>query len=372
MGNLTEIQQIRRINPLNKIEQTDVKSIQWLSSDEYGEWDDFVTEHPRGLVYHLSDWQRWLEIAFEHIRGRFLVLRDRNGKIQAGLPVYTVKSWLLGNRLVSVPFATICDPLISTKEEFSLLWPAIEAAPVKHRNRKIVIRIRHTNIDTLPAPLKASVKYKHHYLPLNKSLDELFHSFNKSNVCRAVNKAKREGVVVVEKQDEQSLRIFHSFLASMRRNRSLPPIPLTFFQEMYRSLSPDRIALYLAIQAGHPVGGILVSKFKNMWTSEYSADARNSTRGISPLIYWETIQRAKNSGATIFSFGRTSLDNIGLLIHKRRWATIEEELIEYVSPANVMSVQHNEFFKSAMRLFIRYAPNMVQKFIGDFSYRHLG
>jgi hypothetical protein len=352
-----------------------MNNIHWLSTDEYDEWDAFVTKHPRGLVYHLSAWQQTLEIAFRHIRGQILVLRDGAGQIQAGLPVYTVKSWLLGNRTVSVPFATMCDPLISTKEEFNLLWPAIEDVSFKHRSRRIEIRVRHTNSDCLPAPLNGSARYKHHYLPLDKSTEELFQSFHKSNICRAVNKAKREGIVVEERQDEYSLRVFHSFLVATRRKHSLPPIPFAFYQAMYRSLSPDRIVLYLAIQAGQPVGGILVSKFKNLWTSEYSGEANNSTRGVSPLIYWETIQCAKNSGATNFSFGRTSLDNTGLLIHKRRWATIEEDLIDYVSPPSVVSTQDNKFFKyagSTVRLLMRYTPNVVQKFIGDLIYHHLG
>src|ERR1700691_3462068 len=98
-----------------------MSTIHWISPDEYGEWDAFVTRHPLGLVYHLSSWQKVLDSAFEHIRGQFLVLRDERGEIQAGLPIYTVKSWLLKDRTVSVPFATMCDPLISSKQDFDLL-----------------------------------------------------------------------------------------------------------------------------------------------------------------------------------------------------------------------------------------------------------
>ena len=73
-----------------------MSTIHWLSPDERGEWDAFVTRHPLGLVYHLSAWQRVLESAFRHIRGRFLVLRDGGGQIQAGLPVYRKKLAIKG------------------------------------------------------------------------------------------------------------------------------------------------------------------------------------------------------------------------------------------------------------------------------------
>lgn len=357
-----------------------MSSIHWLSPDELGEWDAFVTQHPLGLVYHLSSWQWVLESAFKHIRGRFLVLRDEGGQIRAGLPFYIVSSWLLGNRTVSVPFATMCDPLISTKEEFNSLWVAIEEASEKHRSRRIEIRTRHTGLDCIPTFFTASGRYKHHYLPLCEPTEALFRSFDKSNIRRGVEKARREGVVVEERQDEQDLRVFHAFLVATRRRHSLPPMPFAFFQAMHRSLSPDRVALYLAMHAGKPVGGLLVSKFKDLWTAEYSGVPDNRIRGISPLLYWEAIQRAKSSGAASFSFGRTSLDNTGLLDHKRRWATIEEDLTDFINRRGSTSAQCNESSKggglalygTAVRLLVRYAPAAAQKLVGDFCYRHLG
>src|ERR1700691_2956737 len=79
-------------------------SAQWLSQDQEPEWDTFVLRHPLGSVYHTSEWKRVIQQGFRHIRGRFLVLREGEaGRILAGLPIYSVSSWLLGNRLVSIP-----------------------------------------------------------------------------------------------------------------------------------------------------------------------------------------------------------------------------------------------------------------------------
>jgi hypothetical protein len=356
-----------------------MSSIDWLTPDERGEWDAFVTRHPLGLVYHLSSWQRAIESAFGHIRGRFLVLRDGDGQIQAGLPVYSVKSWLLKDRTVSVPFATLCDPLISTKEEFSLLWPAIEAASGKPKSQRIEIRARRISSDCMPAPLTASARYKHHYLPLDKNTDALFRSFNQSCVRRRVEKARRAGIVVEERQDEQSLRVFHAMLVATRRRRSLPPMPFAFFQEMYRCLSPDNVALYLAVHEGKPVGGLMALKFKDMWTMEYNGDADNSPAGTNQFLCWETIQRAKSGGVGFFSFGRTSLDNPSLLEYKSRWATVEEDLTDFSSHPGSTAEQREEsskavrfaFYATAKRL-LQYAPAPVQKSLGDFCYRHLG
>ncbi len=356
-----------------------MSTIHWLSPDERGEWDAFVTRHPLGLVYHLSAWQRVLESAFRHIRGRFLVLRDGGGQIQAGLPLYTVKSWLLKDRTVSVPFATMCDPLISTQEEFSLLWPAIEEASAKNRSQRIEIRTRRTSTDCIPVRLTASQRYKHHYLSLDKNPDALFRSFSQSCVRRRVEKAKRAGVVVEERRDEPSLRVLHAMLVATRRKRSLPPMPFAFFREMYRCLSPDHVSLYLALHQGKPVGGLMALKFKDMWTMEYNGDAGDAVPGANQLLCWEAIQRAQSSGAAFYSFGRTSLDNPSLLDYKSRWATVEEDLTDFVSPPGSTAAQGDEspkavsltLYGTATRL-LRYAPAAVQKTFGDFCYRHLG
>src|ERR1700683_1777416 len=243
----------------------DMSTIQWLSPEDQGEWDAFVGRHPLGLVYHTSSWKKVLETAFEHIRGRFLVLRNESGQIQAGLPIYNVNSWLLKNRTVSVPFATMCDPLVSTREEFDLLWPAIVDEPGKHRSRRIEIRSRLLGAECMPAGLTVSSRYKHHYLRLDKNPDALFRSSSQSCVRRRVEKAKRGGLVADERQDDESLRVFHSMLVATRRRRSLPPMPFSFFQQIYRCLSPNNVSLYLALHEGKPVGGLMALKFKDMW-----------------------------------------------------------------------------------------------------------
>jgi lipid II:glycine glycyltransferase (peptidoglycan interpeptide bridge formation enzyme) len=148
---------------------------------------------------------------------------------------------------------------------------------------------------------------------------------------------------------------------------------------MYRCLGPDHAALYLAVHAGQPVAGILMLKFKDMWTMEYTGDADNAPPGSNQLLAWDTIQRAKSSGAGFYSFGRTSLDNEGLLDYKRRWATVEEDLTDFTSPPSPQLAQGDEapragnrtLYATAKRL-LRYAPAPVQKSFGDFCYRHLG
>ncbi|MGA2569723.1 MAG: GNAT family N-acetyltransferase [Terracidiphilus sp.] len=355
-----------------------MNTIDWLSPEENGEWDEFVGRHPLGLVYHLSAWTDVLETAFKHIHGGVVVLRDGNGQIKAGLPVYNIKSWLLKNRTVSLPFASVGDPLVSNIEEFSLLWQPIEDMAVRNRSKRIEIRTRLVAAESIPEFLTAGTKYKHHHLRLDESADALLRSFHQSCVTRRIKKAKREAVVVEERHDDDDLRTFYSIMEETRRRQMLPPMPYKFFHTMLHRMGPDHASLYLAIQNGQAIGGMLALKTKNIWTGEYSGQVENAHSGSDQLLYWHVIQLAKNSGAKSFSFGRTTLDNTGLLDYKRRWATIEEDATDYIYPLSRAKLRDddpnhsvNPVFYSTARL-IQHAPHWVQRMVGDFCYRHLG
>ena len=77
-------------------------------------WDQFVESHPLGLICHLSGWKQVLEESFPQMKGRYLAILSDDNSIRAALPVFEIRSILTGNRLVSIPFATNCDPLISS------------------------------------------------------------------------------------------------------------------------------------------------------------------------------------------------------------------------------------------------------------------
>lgn len=356
-------------------------SVQWLSPDREAEWDEFVGRHELGLVYNLSSWKRTLENAFPHISGRFLALRENtSGKIVAGLPVYRVRSWLLGNRIVSVPFASFCNPLVSDDLQLNLLLP--EVVDEYQRNSSDRLEIRMTEATRqLGRPLQScTARYKHHFLLLDKDPEELFAGFAKTSICQKVMKARKSGVVIEEVSDEKSLKVCHSMLVKLRHRLCLPAIPYAFFEAMRRHLWPEHLKIFVALQGGKPVACHLVLRYKDLWTSEYSASTIDALHGVNQLLYWETILRAMAAGAKVFSFGRTSVSNLGLLAYKRRWRTSEEDLAEYVllrsgaadrAPggfAELVGPQARAWFKA----LLRYSPVAVNRMIGGYCYRHMG
>ena len=265
-------------------------------------------------------------------------------------------------------------------EELNLLLAQIHCAAKEVGAQKIELRSTKMQNECATSSLCASASYKHHYLSLDKTADELFATFAKSSVRQKVNKAKRAGVIIEERDDEEGLRICHAILESTRRRLALPPIPYAFFQAMRRRLGTDHLNVYIAMHAGQAVATHLVLPFRDLWISEYTGNTNSAPHGVNQLLWWDTIQRAQASDARWFSFGRTSSDNEGLLAYKRRWAPIEEDVVHFTNKAPNASLTNARVIKlpdfstlyGITKLLLRKAPTPVCRMIGNFCYRHLG
>ena len=344
-------------------------------------WDDFVETHPLGQVYHLSAWKKVLEASFRHIRGHHVVMGDgEDGEIviRAGLPVYEVKSWLTGNRLVAAPFATLFDPLVSGPED---LGPLLDTITETARDK----RADYVEIRTLDAPAWFAGKafgesrcYLHHYIRLDAPLDNIWKSFHRSCVRQRVTRAESSGLLVREATTRSDLLAFFRLLTKTRRKRSLPPHPLRFLESMWNVLRPaGRLKLIMAEKNGTPVAGLMLLTFKDRVTAEHlGSDA--AFKSISPVhgLFWHGIRWAHGQGFRIFDFGRTAPTNTSLLDFKSRWGTSCRELSTFLWPAEVAgkraSPEASWKYRLAQTLSSRGMPVFVGRIVGNFCYRHLG
>ena len=362
------------IEPLNSNERLDLAQ---LESHERSQWNDFVGKHPFGSIYHLCEWQTALERTFSHIKGQVLVLKDPITKqIIAGLPVYTVKSWLLGKRIVSVPFASLCDPLVSSVAQMDRLLGALKEFREKISGR--VVEIRTLNAGTLISNLAVagSDAYRHHFIELPKNPDDLWPRFSRTAIRRMVHKAEKAGFTVAENPIGPDLSRFYHLLCLTRKRLGLPSLPYTFFGAIWQYLGPKRVCLLEAHLGEQSVAGVMAFRYKDMFILEYAGEAleaRNS--GASQLLYWEAIKLACRDGYRTFSFGRTSVLSRGLMEYKAHWGTQQASSPYFflrngendrVQNADALSKQ--EWFRG----LIRRSPMPMYRCLSRFCYQHWG
>jgi hypothetical protein len=346
-----------------------------LKAENLAAWDQFVSMNRDGLIFHTSAWKRVLESAFSHIKGSVLALTDpRSGQIVAGIPLYTVRSWLLGNRLVSIPFASIAEPLVSTADEMAQLAPHFADSRGLTKPTMEFRGLRNGSVLDAAGFTKSSA-FKHHYIPLGRGLDEIKSSLSRTAVRRMISKAAKSGLTVEKGVSETDLDIFYELFVQSRRRLELPPIPRAFFLGLWREFAPKNLDILVARRDGAAAGAVLGLKFKDHYFLEYSGDLPGAQKsGVNQLLYWEALKNAVNEGYKVFSFGRTSPENTGLREYKLHWGTVEEDLSVYsLSPATKVAAPREESPTYRMvKHLAGVAPMPLFRLLGKFCYAHWG
>lgn len=350
--------------------------VRWLEPGEAARWDAFVERHPYGLVYHGSAWRQVLEECFRHIRGRFLVVEEE-GEIIGGLPVYLVGSPLTGRRLVSVPFATFFDPLL-TKEQASEVLPRLRGLCDRVGATFVEIRTWRNTSALMGEGWGDAAPQRHHWLSLEPGEERLRERFHRS-VRRGISKTEKDGVLSLRVgRDKEDLWAFYRLFRGTRRRLSLPPLPYRFFESLWNHLAEaGHAAILLAMQGKRPVGGILCLRFKGLFTTEYVGDEEKvrAPLRVNHFLYWQAICMACREGDHVFSFGRTSRTNEGLLLFKARWATQADDLHDLYHPpelARAVGFPERSWKYRLVKEISRRLPQGLSDLWGAWIYRHMG
>ncbi|HXM15906.1 MAG TPA: hypothetical protein VN933_11740, partial [Candidatus Eremiobacteraceae bacterium] len=139
--------------------------------------------HPRASVFHSSGWLQALRDTYKY--ESFVFGADRNALPAAsGIVLSRVRSWLTGNRLISLPFSDHCSPLVSGPAELQSLiadlkpllsaedWSYLEIRPIDNSSDDVLQGAGFQRCD----------EYLLHRLRLDAPADALFRQFHKSSV----------------------------------------------------------------------------------------------------------------------------------------------------------------------------------------------
>lgn len=332
-------------------------------------WDEFIGRHPFGLIYHLSGWKSLIESSFGHMKGHYFVLKDSE-KIKAALPVFEVKSWIFGNRLVSIPFATICDPLVSNHNEYGLLWGAVK--DLRQDLKSCYIELRALNATRFIDQSPGRNLFKFHFLNLETDIKTIEGKFHHS-LRQKLRKVGRSGLNLRTGEDEKDLCTFFKLNIMARKRLGLPPQPFKFFETLWKIFFPLRVKLFIAEYENTAIAGVLLFLFNGRVSAEFTATDWSHIR-MNPVhfLYWETIKWAQSSGYRIFDLGRTGAGNTGLMSFKDSWGMERIDIPQYFYPDGKRSLVKGAFVHKMAENIFRKSPDFAAKILGDLCYAHLG
>ena len=335
-------------------------------------WPPFVDGHPAASVFHTPEWLQSLVKTYGY-RAVVFTFDPPGEPLTHGIVCCAVNSWLTGRHVVSLPFSDHCEPLVESPQDLDDLLGALQKQETT-RWKYVEIRPRSNRAWDMESHsgFGAGDRYFLHILDLRPGLDELYRGFHEDSVRRKIRRAEREGLAYEEGRSEALLGKFYRLLLLTRRRHHLPPQPLTWFRNLLICLG-GRLKIRVALKDGQPIASILTLRYKHTLVYKYGcSDARFHNLGGMALLFWKAIQEAKQAGLAEFDFGRSDVDQPGLIIFKDRWGTARSTLTYLRHPARD---PHSAGARRRMRLagrVIAHAPDGVLAMAGKLLYRHIG
>ena len=352
--------------PTAQSRATSVYEINPLSD---GRWESFTERHPRASVFHSTSWLRALQMAYGY-EPTVVTTCPPGAALENGLVFCRVQSWLTGWRFVSLPFSDHCEPLADDPSKLDSLllhmrhyvdsrrWNYIEIRPIVHQPGS-------------ETGLRKVRTYRFHRLDLARSQQELLHSFHKDCVQRKIRRAEREHLGYEDGTSEAALKKFYGLLIMTRRRQFLPPQPLSWFRALITTFG-DRLKIRVASKDTVPIASILTITHKKSIVYKYGcSDARFHKLGGMALLFWKTIEEAKNRGLEEFEMGRSDSENLGLISFKEHWGALGTPLSYWMYARRFVQTPYS-WRRDAVRQVVRFAPDPVLRALGKLLYGHIG
>jgi len=279
-------------------------------------WDGVVASLPESTFCHLAGWREIMTDVLGHDTA-FAVARDREGDCQGVLPLVRVRSPLLGDYLVSMPFLNAGGPIGSQAAVAALLK---NAAALARRLGVDLLELR-TRV-LVPSSLRVTQRKITVLLQLPPSAEELWAAFPATR-RRQIRHAMKEGV---EAQfGAAQVDAFYEVFARNMRDLGTPVLPRAFFERI-AALFPNSVVFGAVYRGAQPLaagcGFVWRDEFELTWVSALRSHRRLAA---NMLLYSSFMQHMISRGVRVFDFGRCTPGG-GTHEFKRQWGGVDVPL----------------------------------------------
>ncbi|MGA2401911.1 MAG: GNAT family N-acetyltransferase, partial [Syntrophobacteraceae bacterium] len=300
-----------------------------------------------------------------------LYFTGREGaEVSALIPVMEVRSFLTGKRGVSMPFTDRCEPIVTEGGRFSSVFDEILHYGKKAGWKYLELRGGAKHLDG-PVPYRT---YMRHVLKIHDQEKQLFTGLKKGTKSN-VRKAAVSGVRVTISDSETDLDQYYRLHCLTRKRHGTPPQPYSFFKAIHRNvISKGKGFTVLGTWQDRPVSGAVYLHSGRKAIYKFGAsDLRYQHLRPANLVMWEAIRWFSKNGFDELCFGRTDLDNAGLIHFKGGWGAREEPLdyYRYDLKRSIFVKGLPEMSGLAERIF-RGLPVPLLRLAGELLYRHMG
>lgn len=332
-------------------------------------WTDLTDHHPSASVFHQRGWLEALSRTYGY-EPLVLTSAPEGRPLSNGIAFCRVSSWITGTRLVSLPFADHCDPLVSCPGDLPEFAKWLRAECDRRAWKYVELRPMFCGEES--GLFTRDQTYFLHTLDLSPTLEQIFRSLHKDSIQRRIRRAEREGLTYETGCSEQMVQEFYHILVMTRKRHQVPPQPRAWFRNLVECMG-DKIQIRLARKNGTPIAAMLTLRHRSSVVYKYGcSDERSHNLAGMPFLFWRLIEESKASAAEEIDFGRSDLDHEGLINFKDRFGTTRRVLNYYRYPQAAKRATSSGWGPRAMRRIFSVLPDSILPAVGRVLYRHMG
>jgi FemAB-related protein (PEP-CTERM system-associated) len=288
----------------------DSLEVRRFEQHDAAQWDAYVLAHPDGTVFHKLAWSRAVEEAYGH-EPLHLVARSEN-RVCGVLPLFLVKSLLVGRVLVSVPYATYGGILAESPEVALKLFES--AKKFCHDRGARYLELRHREPNGLGLP--EVDRYDTFRKALPDRVEDVMATLPRKTRAAARNGFKRLGDDCAATGREWLDAIYDLYSVTLRRLGS-PNYSRALFHALLKGYGDDCVCLVVH-DRGKPIAGVVSFIFRDEIVPYFSGSLDTGMeKDANNVMYVRLMEYAVGRGLRGFDFNRTRRDNHGPYDFKR-------------------------------------------------------
>ena len=333
-------------------------------------WDDLVAWHTSASAFHARGWLKSLKQTYGY--EPFVLTSTPPGEpLTDGIVACRISSWLTGTRLVSLPFADHCEPLFGDSSDKLLLSNRLVEECAGQHCKYLEFRPLHPPVG-LGTEFQTSESFYFHELDLHPSIEQLFKNLHKDSIQRKIRRAEKEQLSYEVGHSDEAIESFFDLLLLTRRRHHLPPQPKIWFRNLAKNMG-DELQIRLARKSGSAIAALLTLRHRSTVIYKYGcSDEAFHQLGGMPFLFWKLIEESKATGAERIDFGRSEMENEGLVAFKDKFGTTKRILTYYRYPRSKKQTAHSWGDSGLARHVISILPDGVLSAAGKVLYRHIG
>ncbi len=333
-------------------------------------WGELIVRHPSASVFHERGWLEALARTYGY-EPFVLTTAPEGQRLNDGVVFCRVSSWMTGTRLVSLPFADHCEPLLNDRSDSNAFTEWLRNECDSKHQRYFELRPLQ-EVCTAENGLKPFRSYWFHELDLGPSVEQLFRQLHKNSFQRKILRAEKEQLSYETGRSKELVDEFYGLLQITRRRHHLLPQPRMWFQNLVECMG-DKIDVRLARKDGAPVAAILTLRHGSSVVYKYGcSDARLHKLGGMPFLIWRLIEECKAAGAQKIDFGRSDLNHQGLIVFKDRLGARKILLTYYRHTSKTGNQEAAPWESQGLRKVISRLPAAFLSQASRVLYKHLG